>query len=499
MALGIAGLTNEYRSRFLNLRGGLNNSKSDEFIEANELSAVRNLLPDIHESGGLVKRDGTTKKSSQMAEALSSVYDGQLADYFTTLTTIRSLGGTSLDSGLTSATAVDWASFDDKNLGMQDVMVNGTEERRTSDGSTFADVGGSPPNFKYISDYQRFLFGGGHDAGHLRWCEAENLASWPSANEIIVNDNISGLIWFGRSLIMFCDSSFHHITGTDENGMTISYSNTEVGCASFRSIVVTPLGLFWWSNRGMMWSPDGYRVHNPTLSLIPQTFNSLDASKFSRVHGIFSPRFNCVSMWVTTNDSSTEDIRLDYFPEEVNSEREGGSAKYGSFWVQDGDGASMAASGIVTESGEDKIYVGGIGSAPYLYEQTGETDDGTSITSYFETQRETAELGEDVVKRIKNIELLFILSGATSLSYGVYLDDGFAIERQWDFTVTPTGGFILGTGVLGVGKLGSAVTSGKQRVGYSRKWTKIKHRLFDSTGFQTKFRGIINTGKVIHG
>jgi hypothetical protein len=499
MALGIAGLTNEYRSRFLDLRGGLNNSKSDEFIEINELSKIRNLLPDVQKSGGLVKRDGLAKKSSQMSEALSSVFDGQLADYFTTLTTVRSLGGSSLDSGLTSATAVDWASFDDKNLGMQDVMVNGTEERRTSNGTSFSAVGGTPPNFKYISDYQRFLFGAGHDAGHLRWCEAENLASWPTANEIIVNDSISGLIWFGRSLIMFCDSSFHHITGSDENGMTISYSNTEVGCASFRSIVVTPLGLFWWSNRGMMWSPDGFKVHNPTLSKIPQTFKSLDEQYFNRVHGVFNPRLNCVSMWVTTDNSSTEDMRIDYFPEEVNALLSGPQAQYGSFWVQGGDGASMSASGIITESGEDKTYVAGTGSASYLYTQTGEDDDGTSITAYFETKRETAELGEDVVKRIKNIELLFILSGATSLSYGIYVDDGMDIEQSWDFTVTPISGFILDSDVLGTGVLGPDAGPGKQKLGYSRKWTKIKHRFFDSSASQTRFRGLINTGKVIHG
>ena len=499
MAVEISSLQQAYRSRFLDLRGGLNNSLVDEMIADNELSDVRNLLPDIHQSGVLIKREGIVKKSSQMPEAISSVFCGKNADYFTTLTTIRSLSGSSLDASLTSKTAPDWASFDDASLGMLDVFVNGAEERRTTDGSSWADVGGSPPNFKYISSYNRFLFGGGHDTGHLRWSAVENSASWPAINEIIVNDDITGLVWYGRSLIMFCENSFHHITGTDENGMSITHSNTEVGCASHRSIVVTPFGLFWWSNRGMIWSPDGFKVSNPMLSVIPQTYASLKESRFSLVHGIFNPRLNCVSMWATTSSASTEDMRIDYFPEEINSQRQGGSSRYGSFWLSNGDGAEMAASGIVTESGEDVIYVGGTGSAPYLYTQTGENDDGTTILAYLETKRETAQLGEDITKRVKNIDLLFILSGASSLSYGIYVDDGMDIEQSWDFTLTSIGSFILDVSALDSAVLGSGKGPVRQRVGYNRKWRKLKHRLFDSTAFQTRFRGLINTGKVIHG
>ena len=52
MPLQIARQGTPYRSDFLDLRGGLNNAKSDELILPNELSDVSNYLPDIHKSGG---------------------------------------------------------------------------------------------------------------------------------------------------------------------------------------------------------------------------------------------------------------------------------------------------------------------------------------------------------------------------------------------------------------------------------------------------------------
>jgi len=175
------------------------------------------------------------------------------------------------------------------------------------------------------------------------------------------------------------------------------------------------------------------------------------------------------------------------------------SSILGSFWLQDGAGVEMQASGIIRISGEDRLYVGDNGGAGFVSRQTGAQDVSTPVTSFFETKRETANLGEDIIKRIKYLDVLYIISGATTIEYSIFVDDGVGVEKVWNFTEAADG-FLLDTDVLGTGTLGAGTGGpGSHRFGYYRKWKKLKHRVFDATSLQTRFRGIINSGKIISG
>lgn len=490
-----------YKSRLTDLRGGINNALADDAIADNELSDARNLVPDLSSSGEIVKRDGISRHSTVFTETISGIFAGASADYICAQTAIHNLAGTSLDGSLTSSTTWDHTIFDDTTLGLIDIFVNGTNERRTVDASTFANVA-NMPNFTLIEAYNRFIFGAGHDRGHLRWSDPEDTETWNSNNEIIFagESTFTGLKKYKQSIYVFFPNSFHQITGTGEKQMRITASNHEVGCASARSVVITPYGLFWWSNQGMIWSPNGRDAVNITLPVIPKTFTDLNAGRFSNVHGVWQPLKGCVSMWLAETSSSTsEDFRIDYFPTELNPQRQPNSRaiQLGSFWLHDGTGVEMQASGIIRISGEDRLYVGDNGSTGFVSRQTGALDVITNVTSFFETKRETAKLGEDTIKRVKTLDVLFILTGATTLTYGIYVDDGVSLEKQWSFNESPEG-FILGTDALGTGTLGSGIGGpASARFGYPRRWKKIKHYVSDSTSRQTRFRGIINSGKVI--
>ena len=240
-----------------------------------------------------------------------------------------------------------------------------------------------------------------------------------------------------------------------------------------------------------MWSPDGVRVVNISRRKIPGTLNLLDSTQNSLVHGIYNPLIESVSMWVFNTDSTTQDRRIDYFPGEV------GEDQMGSFWVHTGAGIQMGASGIVLESGKPVWYVGSAGTSGYLYEQKGDTDDGTPIEGIMETRRETAELGMHTLKRTKQLTPQFILTGTTTATYGVYIDNDATLRKTWDITVNPIEGFVLDVDALGAGRLGAGSEGFDKSLYYNVRWRKIKHRISDTSAFRTRVRGIINEGTVL--
>ena len=512
MTLQIVNRTRMYQSSFLDFDGGVRNSVSDEMILPNELSSVSNFLPDRLQSGVLIKRPGVTRKTgNQKSEAFSSVFDGYQADWYSTLTAVYNIASDSSASmgSLTSTKRPDWTRFDDASHGKIDIFVNGTERKKyTSSWSNLANI---PANVKFVESYNRFVFAAGHDAGKLRWSDPEDAETWNSAHELIFDDDITGIKRFGSQLAVFCDKSLHFIRGYDEDRMDVIASHRNVGCTSHQSIVVCRFGMYWWGDQGMMWMDNQGEIRNPSMSKIPATIAGLEPTEYSNIHGIFNPNEECIKYWVTKSGGSAADRNIVYYPEMTNPSSRNTLGKmlaageerlFGAFFVGDGDGVEMAASGVVDESGDNKIYLGTSASSGYLYEETGNTDDGTPISAYIETQRETGmtgsgQLGEEVIKRLHLSVPMFIITGAASASYGIYLDDSLVLKKEWDLTLDTTEGFILDTDALGAGRLGAGAAYARSRVGKRLKWRKLKHRIFDSSAFRTRIRGLIQKGRII--
>lgn len=503
MTLAIVDRRRMYESSFLDFNGGLRNSVSDERILINELSDCSNFIPDRLQSGVLIKRTGLTRKTgNQKPEAFTSVFDGYKKDWYSTLTSIYDISSDSSASisGLTSVKRPDWARFDDDTLGKVDLFVNGTDLKRYV--SSWANIANMPAGAKYIEAYNRFVFVAGHDAGKLRWCDPEDVETWDTNHEFVFDEDIIGLQSLGSQLVVLCDKSLHLVRGYDEDRMDIVTSYRNTGCTSHQSIVVCRFGMFWWSDQGMMWLDNQGVIRNPSMKKIPSTINGLEKTEYSNVHGIFNPNEECLEYWVTKSGSSAADRKIYYCPGMTNSLSEGEDRLFGAFFIGNGGGVEISASGVVDESGDNKIYIGSSASTGYLFEQTGDTDDGTPISGFIETQRETgmvgdSPLGEEIIKRMKYSVPMFIITGAASATYGVYLDDSLVIKKTWDLTLATTEGFILDTDALGAGRLGAGAAYAKSKVGKSYKWRKFKHRIADSSAFRTRVRGVISKGRII--
>src|SRR5690554_2930444 len=98
----------DYQSLIIPL-GGINTGLSSELIANDELADVRNFVPDTQNQGVLIKREGIAQESSAQTEAITSIFQGFNANYFSTTQSIRSLSG-SLLQAITASTDPSWAS-----------------------------------------------------------------------------------------------------------------------------------------------------------------------------------------------------------------------------------------------------------------------------------------------------------------------------------------------------------------------------------------------------
>lgn len=456
-----------YLMTYFDSLGGVVNSLSDEDIADNELSDAANYQPDMLGSGVLIKREGVTKESSAMSERISSIYGGRNANYFSTLTTLRALAGTSLATGLTSATDPDWCSFD-----TYDCFVNGAEAKKTSDGSSFTTLANIPSGTKYIATLNNMMFGAGHSRGALRWTNLGEAEDWPATNELVLNqdeaNDIVGLKKFEKSLMVFCQKSFHHIDGWGALDIEVVGSSFEDGCTSHRSITVIPgKGICWWSNsgQGIALSADGLALDYPMVRKLQGTLSIINHAQASLFHSAHDPRQKKVMFWVCVSASSTVNMRIDYYYEQD------------AFYLHTGAGAQMACSATILRSGQPKVYVGMYGTSNvYVHEQTGNTDDGTAITAYVETKREAQE-SFNSLKIAHEIAISTNLTTGESITYGYYIDNATS--------TTATHAFSPGTG-------GAEMLFGINRMHY-----KIKHRITDSATTRTRIYGIVHEGDIV--
>ena len=474
----------------LELLGGLNNALSDEFIEPNELSSVSNYGPDPENAGVLTKREGITRVSTQQAEAFTSIHDGIHDIWATTTTKVINDGGTDQSLSLTSTADPDWTTFRPQNM---DIVCNGSEIKDYT--GSWAALGGSPPTFKYIESYQNFIFGSGHSRGIIRWSALGNAESWPATNAWELLGLARGVIHHGDSIWFFTDLGWHQLRGTDEQGISITFEGTP-GTTSHRSLVSTPFGLFYWSDEGIMWTQTGSVVENLSRLRIPKTFDSLNHAQFATVHGVYNMARQRVEFYAHKAGSSTQDIRIDYYPRIGVRDIQGVSV--GSFWINEEAGVDMAASGHVLVSGVPKVYVGSAATSGYLYDQTGETDDGTVITAHLETDRGSTEHGSEAIKRNKMLVPGFLLNGNSTIKFSVYQDNETNTTDSWNISLQGSTGFLLDTSSLDVDTLATDVFAPTEaRIPWKEKFRKLKFRIEDSAAVRTKISRILNRGHIV--
>jgi hypothetical protein len=272
--------------------------------------------------------------------------------------------------------------------------------------------------------------------------------------------------------------------------------------------VVTPYGIFWWSKAGIVWSKDGFNIDYPCLRKMSKTLDTLNKAQYGKVHAVWHPRLRSVQFFLPTGTSTTPDLRIDFYPETD------------ALFLHDGRGVRMGASGRVTISGSSDVYMGPAASGGFLFRQDGSQDDGdliggfilgtsklgdplggiyanTPIHSWLKTKRDTTEFGQMALKRNNSLTPVIHAAGSGSVTYGVYLDNETTLTKSWTIALNREG-FILGTSLLGSGRLGGSGTIIVEPViGFGRRFRKMQHRIDDTTSSRNGVRGVVNRGYVV--
>lgn len=500
-ATAISRIGFEHEPRTLTFQGGVNNSLPDEDIGETEVSDSRNWLPDFESAAGLIKREGTTTTSSNIDDAYgvgTSVFQGKHANYFTTgiaaTQYVWNFAGTALaNNAVTSSGEPDWVTFNNNDI----YTLDGGAPQTSTNGSTFAALGGTPPNFRYMRAHNNFLFGAGHSLGLLRWADLGTATTWTSTNSLtITNDeanSITGLAKFRNNLVVFCRYSFHNVNGFSGLDMGINYNSYGIGCTSHRSIVVTPFALFWWSDNGLVMSRTGTEddITFPLYDKIPVTLNGLNKARYANVHGVWNSRKDRVEYYVCSGAAqTTQNMRIDYY------------YKTGAVWLHDGGGVAAGASGAAVVSGSRDIYVfpsvtdATAGAYLYLQDEDALTDNTININAFLETRRD-APISRKALKRFRTLTVNAASSGNSTLDYGVYLDSDGTLTDTWSISLTGSTGFILDTDTLDSGILGTGIVPSDSYVGSDLRYRKVKHRIYDSSAQRTRLRSLINSGYLL--
>ena len=146
----------------------------------------------------------------------------------------------------------DWATFNNTLVGVSGSNV----AKKWGATGNVSNVGGSPPQSKHISVQGDYVFLAGHTSNpsQIRYSDTSVLDTWPIGNvlNIGIDDNqiITGLQKLGDVTIAFKDRSVWQISGSTPTTFTIAPTLSEVGCLSPNTVVLTDLGIFYWSEAG---------------------------------------------------------------------------------------------------------------------------------------------------------------------------------------------------------------------------------------------------------
>lgn len=158
-----------------------------------------------------------------------------------------------ISTGLSSAvnTYYNWVVFNDTL-----VVLNGNDAPKKWNGVTFGDLSGTPPRGRFGVVHTDYVLIAGQTSApsQIQYSDTAALQTWPVGNVINpgIDDGqvITGLIHFGDSTVIFKDRSIYLLAGKTASEFTLQPTLSDVGCVAPNSIVLTDLGVWFWSEAG---------------------------------------------------------------------------------------------------------------------------------------------------------------------------------------------------------------------------------------------------------
>ena len=264
--------------------GGLNNNRNVPDLIPGQATELRNFEPSIF--GGYRRVNGFSKYSTTAVTGTGSVLGVKIIGgsvvacrgievYVGTGTTWAKISSTSRTGAIKYRWDTHYWAGTETIIGVDEV-----NPAFSYDGSTYTllNATGSPSNPKYIAVHKSRLFLAGQSAhkGSLVFTAPNDAADYSALNgagEIVVGDEITGLIPYRNELIIFCKNSIHILKGDSLFDFTIQPITSKFGCLVPDSIQEVSGDLVFMAADGLHVFASTDRINDAELGSISQSIH----------------------------------------------------------------------------------------------------------------------------------------------------------------------------------------------------------------------------------
>ena len=472
-------------SRYYLSDKGIQEKTSQLIISPRELQIAQNVH--YYETGSWTKRNGYTKRftndliGTPMITGLyelvqrdgtktfiisaDKLYKGSQDDS----SAVELSGGLTFTVGAQGQNFMSFVTFNNKAIG-----TNGVEVVWQFNGTTAANLAGSPPVAEIIATYQNFVFLAGNDTYPYRlyFSNDGDETVWTGTDYIDIGDltsPITGLaVLFGK-LYIFTRRVIYELRGYDRDTFVVDEVTLSTGCVAYKSIVKVDNNLIFWSDRGI-YSFDGINVHYLSLNA-ETTIAGLNYNCIGQIIGELYKAKNQVWFSVSTGSNSNHNavICMTYNP--TASESAGITGNDVAF--AEYTGMSFNAFGLERSLTElDRLYAGNY-AGRILQQDKGTNDDGSGIN--FKVKTPPIDMGSpEVFKRFRYVWVFVKQQGNYTVSISYVTDFGVGGSSTTISLSVAGQSSLWGTLVWGTDTWGGNVIV-KNRVGLKAKghWMEL--------------------------
>lgn len=440
--------------------GGPNYTASPWHLAQDELAEAANVYWD----GGLKVIPGGARLLSATAIGGSSVEVVAVYQYVKTDGTAYDVAATrggrlvyrngsswsNISTTLSTSTSTYWdcVTFNGTLL-----LASGSNAVKKWDGSSFGNLGGSPPQGKYLAVHGDFVFLAGYTSNpsQLRYSDLATHSTWPSANTLTIGpddgQHITGLVSLGDVTLVAKEHSLWQVEGASPPFYPRRLPS-HVGTQSPDSLVLTDAGVFFWANGAGPAVWDGSRTRLLTAKL-RDLLTTVDWANPQKISAAYYPmRRHLLVSYQRSGQSSPDRALLFDF----------GQAPDGSVCWPIELGFSSAAQ-FEDTSGRQRLYAGTSNGYLIIWD-SGTTWNGNTITP----RARTGYLALGGPERVEALRVLDVWTTSASANlivrYGVDGASNLTTHAQTPISVSTASKAMTHTRLSGDGG-----TAGKYLVG----------------------------------
>jgi len=453
-------------SRVFHLSDGLNTSNNSLILGDNEVSVSKNI--DLSNPGQIAKRKGYTELGNTGSYTIQGLYRyrQQDGDEFIlcnsndgNLYKMDALDGTwdSIQSGL-STTATDrfeYCSFNDKAI-----AVNGTTQSVWTGTGSATALSGSPPSGIDVEEWLDRLWMIDGTTSNLYWSASKDEADWTVASDYTpigykdgsVPKNIKSS---GNNLYVwkYPKGLFRVTPATDSRVVSRVTQVLDIGCVGVKACTKTPQGIVWFDgNTVWLWDESSYPkdIGGP----IREDLLSCNYGTHSRAVVFYNPDKYQILLSVAYGSAQTTNNRVYTC-----------SLRNGYRWTYHDIPANDFA--LLQVSGKDTLYFASSAADGKTFQAyAGWNDDSAGINAELKSKWLTPRDFEVNAKAayLDFIKVVISSDGDWNTNIGFERDSAgfpeyFAVNQY-------TGGFIIGTGIIGLDTIGG----GAEDVYYEKRF-----------------------------